>query len=815
MLMKIRTLLSLLFITATLFAQESKYMQARIKIPFNKEWKFMLGDDLMYSKSTFIDSSWRNLTLPHDWSIEGVMNEKNPSGGDGGFLPCGIGWYRKTFSLPDSIKSKRIFIRFDGVYMNSSVWINDRMVGLRPYGYATFQYDISSFLRFGANEKNVIAVKVDNSLQPSSRWYSGSGIYRNVNLVVTNNELHFTDDGVFVSFPEVSAQKATISVNYKYRTNVFSESRINPYESNAANLKAITKECTLISTLYDKHGNIASVSKDKFTIYDLVTRETKVNFTVNNPHLWTDENPELYQLHSAIECDGKIIDDVITPIGIRSIEFTVDKGMVVNGKSVKIKGVCLHHDAGSFGAAVPIGVWEFRLRKLKTMGCNGIRVSHYPFAPEFYDLCDRLGFYVMEDAFDEWRWGYDLITSEDHYGKRAYSYHMYFGQWAETDLRTMICNDRNHPSIVIYTLGNEMPDQRYEDGVNTLKKLQDIAHNCDPTRPVTVACDFSGVANTVGFLDAADVAGYNYADRYHGEDMYTPDKQKYPNRKFIGTETYNNPRCWVGIKDKQYVAGEFIWSGYDYLGESLKWPLKGWDWGFFDLASFEKPIFYNRKSLWTSEPVVYAAVELKDVKAYEPKQFDWRAFNVVSHWNWSNDGRDSLPLKIFSNCDKVDVLLNNNKVASVLPDKYCVALLKVKYMPGTLKVIGYTKGKKSTEYAIATASEALKLKIVADKQSISATADEVIHLEITAFDKNGNPALVANNIIKVEVSGLGELIGLDNGNMVDHDSYKTNTRKLFEGKARAIIAAKKAGNIVVKVTSSGLVSSEINLLVTQ
>jgi len=810
--LKITLLFTCLFISSIfLSAQESKGLSGRSYQLFNSDWKFILGDNPSYSDTSFNDNAWRKLALPHDWSIEGKIDKENPAGGSGGYYPCGIGWYRKNFTLSDSLKGKRVFIQFDGVYMNSSIWINGRKLGTVPNGYSFFQYDLTGLVKIGKKDVNVIAVRVDNSLQPSSRWYSGSGIYRNVHLLITN-QLHFTTDGIFVSTTKANGTEAELKLKYKVRSNIFKGSKVSALEKDPDKVIKTEKSCTIISTLYDSKGKAVVTQKSSFQITDQVTREVEAKLVVSNPQLWTDENPVLYRLQSVIVCDGEATDGVETAVGIRDIKFTVDNGMVVNGNPVKIKGVCLHHDAGSFGAAVPIEVWKFRLSKLKDLGCNAIRTSHFPFGPDFYDLCDQMGFYVLEDAFDEWRWGYDKNPSEDASGKRIYAYHMYFDQWAETDLRGMIYHDRNHPSIVMYCLGNEIPDQRYEEGTETFKKLKAISRDCDPTRPVTAACDFSGVANTVGFMDVADVAGYNYIDRYNRDDMYTSEKQKYPNRLFIGTETYSHPRCWVGIKDKAYVAGEFIWSGYDYLGESVNWPLKGWDWGFLDLASFEKPVFYNRKSLWSKEPVVYIAVERKSLPLYEEKEnFDWRAFNVVSHWNWEKDGRVVLPVKVFSNCDEVVLYLNNKRIGHQKPDQYKIASFNVKYAPGVLKAVGLKNGKKLAEYDVTTAGEVSQLKVLADKPSASLSTDKIVHLEIKALDNKGNIVALADNQITIDVSGSGQLIGLDTGDQTGHELYKTNQRKLFEGRARAVISANKAGNIVVTISSPGLKTAELSL----
>jgi len=623
---------------------------------FNDHWKFSLTDQPAYAFHDFDDSQWRQLTLPHDWSIEGSFSEKNPSGPGGAYLPCGTGWYRKSFVLGDSVKSKKVFIRFDGVYMNSKVWINGHLLGHRPYGYVGFEYDLSPFLKVGADSTNVLAVQVDNSLQPASRWYAGSGIYRNVWLIITN-ALHFTQDGVFVHTDSADFRRALVSVNYKIRANIFPESRIAGFQTIPDSNRVTTKDVTVISTLLNPQGMIVAMTKSLVRISDLQTRGTVVKMEVAEPKLWSAETPQMYRLQSQIGIDGMIVDQVTTPVGIRQLEYTVDNGLLVNGLPTKLKGVCVHHDGASFGATVPIGLWEIRLKTFKAMGCNDIRPSHYPFATEVYDLCDGMGLYILEDTFDEWKHGYVAGFSEDPTGKKEYGYHIYFSQWAETDLRQMIVNDRNHPSIVMYCLGNEVVDQKYEEGVATLNFLKGIAHQTDPTRPVTVACDFSTFANLNGFMGAQDVAGYNYADRYHGEDMYTPDKKKYPNRLFIGTETYTNPRSWVGIKDKPWVMGEFLWAGIDYLGEAWKWPNRNGSWSLLDLSGFRNPMYFNRQSHWTNEPVVYLAVQPDELKPN-----DWKAYESYSHWNWKGDKRTYLTVYAFSNCEQVTLLPNNQVV---------------------------------------------------------------------------------------------------------------------------------------------------------
>jgi beta-galactosidase len=593
-----------------LFGQTAGETKVRLKTKFNSGWKFKQDDKAGYEAVAYDDSQWRSLNLPHDWSVEGAFDAQNPAGGNGAYLPGGIGWYRKSFQLPDSLKGKRFVIQFDGVYMNSKVYINGHFLGHYPYGYTTFQYDLTQHIHF--DKPNVIAVRVDNSLQPSARWYTGSGIYRNVWLIATA-QVHFDNyAGVFVSYPAVSKAEAEVKVQYHIIANAFPESEFRWWRRNIDANKRTTKTATIRTSILDSTGGVVATGAVNKSIGDYSDVSFAHSITLKNPKLWSAQNPDSYTLKSTLEYDGQVMDDYAVTIGIRKIEFTPERGMLVNGVPEKLKGICLHQDAGSLGVAVPLGVWYERLKKLKDMGCNAIRPSHHPFAPEFYDMCDKMGFYVMDEAFDEWNKGYTWGTTENTYGKIPYGYHLYFNQWAETDLRAMVRRDRNHPSVIMYSIGNEIPNQRTPDGTQLAKRLQDICHSEDPTRLVTAAVDFVEDANRNGFLSALDIAGYNYVDRYNGAKMYSPEKAKYPERLLLGSETYHDTRHWLAVRDNDYVIGEFVWLGYDYLGEDGVWPKRGWDAGIIDMAGNPYPEYYLRKSYWSKEPVVHIAIETSE-----------------------------------------------------------------------------------------------------------------------------------------------------------------------------------------------------------
>lgn len=798
----LRNVLFLAFIfPSVLFAQSSVETNVRVKTKFNYDWKFTLEDKAGFESPTYDDSHWRSLNLPHDWSIEGEFDINNPAAGNGAFLPCGVGWYRKVFSLPDSMKKKRIVIQFDGIYMNSKVYINGHFLGQYPYGYSTLQYDLTAHIQVG--KPNIIAVRVDNSLQPASRWYAGSGIYRNVWLISTN-QVHFDNyAGVFVSYPAVNKEKAEVKVQYKIVANAFSESEFYWWRRNLSANKRETKEAIITSTILDKTGKTIAQGSMKETIGDYNEYTFSQIIPVKNPKLWSYSSPELYTMKTIMEFDGKVMDDYTTTLGIRQVEFTPEKGMLVNGNKEKLKGVCIHQDAGSLGVAVPIGVWYERLKKLKDLGCNAIRPSHHPFAPEFYDLCDSMGFYLMDEAFDEWNRGYTWGSTENTYGKMPYSYHLYFNQWAETDLRAMIRRDRNHPSVMMYSIGNEIPNQRTPDGPQIAKKLKDICHSEGPTRMVTSAVDFVEDANVNGFLSGLDIAGYNYVDRYNGEAMYAPEKTKNPKRIVLGTETFHGLRYWLAVRDNENVIGEFVWVGFDYLGEAGKWPKRGWDAGLINMAGVSSPEYYLRKSYWSNQPVVQIAIEISPTPESE-----WHPRKTVSHWNHKWVGNFLLPIYVYSNCDEVELYINDSLIGKKLVDKnlYFVRW-DVPYKPGKVQAVGYKNNKKATDHTLRTAESASEIKIAASKTSLKANNEDVVTLDISIVDKNGNLVPDANHEIKVEVSGPATLIGLDNGNQWDISAYKSNNRKTFEGRLLVTLqATNNAGPIKVELSSFSLKS---------
>ncbi|HTD41339.1 MAG TPA: glycoside hydrolase family 2 TIM barrel-domain containing protein, partial [Mucilaginibacter sp.] len=614
-------LLPFLFLNLKSFGQSP-----RSRMDFDKGWHFHSGDAAGAENPSMSDVNWRTLDLPHDWSVEGKFSKDNPATYDGGALPGGIGWYRKSFTIPASSKDKKVYVDFDGVYQKSTVWINGHQLGFRPNGYISFEYDLTPYLKFGGN--NVIAVKVDNSVQPNSRWYSGSGIYRNVWLVTTN-KVAIDHWGTFVTTPGASDQSAIVHV-----------------QTHVKNYSGIPAKITVATTIYNPAGkSVITINSAEVDV--TASSYIAQDLNVSKPELWSVDHPRLYKAVTKVLSGKTVIDEYTTPFGIRYFNFDADKGFSLNGKPMKILGVCDHHDLGSLGAAVNYRALERQLQMLKAMGCNGIRTSHNPPAPELLDLADKLGFVVMDEAFDCWE-----------QGKAKYDYHLFFKEWHKRDLEDQVLRDRNHPSVIMWSIGNEIPQQGDTSALRIAPELASIIHNLDKTRPLTSANDRPDTSNKIIKSGAIDLVGYNY----HEFD-YAKFHSRYPGRKFIATETtsgletrgfyqmpsdsirrwptardyktyakmnddhtvsaYDNvsppwgsthEETWRVMKKYDFLSGMFIWTGWDYLGEPTPygWPSRSSYFGIIDLAGFPKDVYYMYQSEWTDKTVLH----------------------LLPHWNW-------------------------------------------------------------------------------------------------------------------------------------------------------------------------------------
>lgn len=753
------------------------------RVSFNQNWRFRLND-----------SQWRQLNLPHDWSIEGEFSETHPAGTGGGALPGGLGWYRKTFTVPSTSKGKLIFIEFDGVYRNSEVWINGHYLGKRPYGYSTFQYELTPHLYYGA-KPNVIAVKVDNSQQPNSRWYSGSGIYRNVWLT-TLDPVHIEHWGTYVTTPEVSEQSATVVV----KTRV----------TNKSNSSAAVDLTTII---LDAAGREVTRHTEKG-----LNAEVSQTLNVSRPVLWSDERPYLYKVISQLTQGGRVVDRYETSLGIRTFRFDVEKGFFLNGKQVKIRGVCNHHDLGSLGAAVNTRAIERQLEILKAMGVNGLRTSHNPPAPELLDLTDKMGFIVMDEAFDVWK-----------IQKTKFDYHLDFDEWHKRDLEDMVLRDRNHPSIFMWSIGNEVMEQwnKNPEGGAISRKLGATVRNLDRTRPITSATNGVSVDNKVITEGDLDLVGTNY---HHAE--FSEFVKMFPGRAIIGAETnssvhmrgsyampsaeirrwprknedilklgptyecssYDNSTApwgagheemWKLVKKHDWFSGMYIWTGWDYLGEPtpFPWPAVSSYFGIIDLAGFPKDPYYFYQSEWTNTPVLH----------------------IFPHWNWKPGEKVDI-VAYFNNADEVELFLNGRSQGTKRKQGDDMRVFwRLAFEPGLLKAVSRKNGKVVLSREVRTAEPPAKIVLTPDRQEIKADGTDLSFVTVKVVDKNGTLVPLADNLVKFDLIGPGSIVGVDNGNQISHESFKANQRKAFHGMALAIVQAKqKPGRIMLKAAAEGL-----------
>ncbi len=787
---------------------------------FDFNWKFTKGDFPEAIHFGFDDSSWQELDLPHDWSIDGNFQEDNPSGAAGAFAEGGIGWYRKRFQLPAGSEGKKVAILFGGVYMNSEVWINGNYLGKRPYGYISFQYDLSPYLNF--DKENIVAVRVDDSKQPSARWYTGAGIYRHVWLIQTN-PLHVSEHGVFFTTPEVSHEKAELRIATQLE---------NTYPEN--------RNTVLITELLDcENRTVASVT----TRGDIASggkRDFQQQVMLKNPNLWTPDNPYLYTLRTSVKSENQLLDELYTKVGIRSIRFETDSGFFLNDQNIKIKGVNNHSDLGALGAAVNKQVIERRLKLLKEMGCNAIRTAHNPPCEELLNLCDSMGLMVMDEAFDEWieSWPWENVK---HQGKAKYGYHLFFEEWAERDLVSLIRRDRNHPSIILWSVGNEIPDQCYEIGTQRLKRLMEVVRREDTTRLVTCGITHMHLANKSGFAQQLDVTGYNGGGG--SCFMYEEDHSRYPSRKFIATEvphtfqtrgiyrtqswyrspdpeggimevpnltaeelfngvspfyssSYDNAMVrisardsWKRTRDLPFMAGEFRWTGFDYLGESLKgWPAKLWNYGIIDMCGFEKDTYYFYQSQWTQKPMVH----------------------LLPHWTWPGKEGIAIPVVVYSNCDMVELFLNGRSLGEKKMKDETDLVWNVPYQPGELKAVGRNDGKELALFEVKTAGNPAKIRLVSDRKIFRPNRTDIAHIEVEICDELDIFTPEASNKIIFQVQGGAEIMGIDNGDPLNTGSYKGNVVNAFKGKCLLIVKSNEnREDVKITASSPGLESGKI------
>lgn len=776
----------------------------RSRTNFDRDWRFKLGDDSLAKSPDFNDSQWRTLNLPHDWSIEGSFSKDNPTKQAEAGLPAGIGWYRKTFVIPSNQKNKEIFVYFEGIYHNSQVWINGHYLGERPNGYISFSYVLTPWLRFGG--RNVIAVRVDNSDQPNSRWYTGSGIYRHVWLIGLN-KTHFTQWGTFVTSPAIGRDKATLHI-------------ATTIDNAAGNMR-------LEVAVANEHG--AMVASGDWPLPDTgAGKQVQVqrNLVIRRPQLWSVNKPYLYKVSLKIMKGSRVLDDYAVRTGIRSFKFGAANGFSLNGVPMKIKGVCLHHDLGPLGAAINKRAIERQLLLLKNMGCNAIRTSHNPPAPEFLDLCDSLGFLVMDEAFDVWK-----------KKKVKHDYHEDWTAWHRRDLTDQVLRDRNHPSVFIWNIGNEIREQFDSTGTPIARELAGIVRGIDDTRPITSALtEADPKKNFIYQSGTLDLVGFNY----HPE-LYPDFPKNYPGQKFIATETtsaeetrgfYDQPTdttrhwpegakipftqgnpqyevsaydnvaaywgstheaTWKVIKKYKFLSGLFVWTGFDYLGEPTPypWPARSSYFGIIDLAGFPKDVYYMYQSEWTNKPVLH----------------------LLPHWNWK-PGQMVDVWAYYSQADEVELYLNGKSLGmrSKKGDDLHVSW-RVKYEPGTLKAVSRKNGRVVLTEEIHTAGPAAKLVLVAGRKKLHADGRDLSFITVRIEDKEGNLVPDAQNLVHFRLSGPAFIAGVANGYQASLEPFKADYRKTFHGLCLGVIQSSgKKGVATITVSAKGLKSGKVTLL---
>ncbi len=802
---------------------------------FTDDWRFSLSDTEA-SDPGLDDTGWRVLTLPHDWSIESDFSADYPATPGGGALPGGNGWYRKHFKLPESDKGKVVYIDFDGVYWNSKVWLNGQLLGFRPNGYISFRYDMTPYLNYGDRE-NVLVVQAGNTDQPNSRWYSGSGIYRNVWLVRTN-PVHVDNWGTYITTPEVNDTYATVRV----------ETVVNNTTSPV--------QASVVTTLYDKNGRQVASATEHTTLQAGISEPLVQQMRVDHPKRWHLDNPVLYKAVTEIKVDGKLSDRYETTFGIRTFRWDHTTGFYLNDEPVKIKGVCMHHDLGCLGTAFNVRAAERQLEIMKDMGVNSIRTSHDPPAPELLELCDRMGLLVQDETFDMWR-----------KRKSPYDYAKYFDEWYETDLRDQLRRDRNHASIFMWSIGNEVLEQWTHADADTLNlmeanlilnaghaidpswmndttlsvqsmitcSLAQIVREMDTTRVITSGNNEVDPGNHLFRAETMDVYGFNYHHEY-----FEPFPQNFPGKNLIVSEStsalmtrgyyempsshiyirperwdkpfelpehlcssYDNchvpwgsthEETWKLVKKYPFVSGLYVWTGFDYLGEPTPfwWPSRSSFFGIVDLAGFPKDIYYMYQSEWTDKDVLH----------------------IFPHWNWKV-GEEIDIWAYYNNADEVELFLNGKSlgVKSKPEDTFHVCW-RVPFTPGTLKAVSRKNGQVVMEQEIHTASEAHHLEVTADRSTLQADKTDLSFVSVEVMDKAGNLVPNANNLIRFTVEGDGFIAGTDNGDQNEHRSLKAPERKAFYGKAMAVVQnTGKKGTIRLTATAEGLPPVTIDIKV--
>ena len=786
----------------------------RQSLPLRYDWRFTRSD-VDGANPSLDDSGWETVRVPHDWAIAGPFDEandlqftmimedgekkpRNHSGRTGGLPHVGLGWYRRRFCLADDLQGKRVLVEFDGVMSHSTVYVNGQTVGSWPFGYASFAFDITDYVRFG--EENVLAVKVDNK-PCASRWYPGAGIYRHVRLTIVS-PVHVAHWGTYVTITEIDNDAATVSM----RTGL-------------ANQSETAGEVELTTEILDPGGKQVAVASSKTNVSESEVVEQALNVT--GVQRWDVDAPKLYQAVSKVSVGGEIVDEYTTRFGIRDVRFDANEGFFLNGRSLKLNGVCQHHDLGPLGSAVNRRGLERQLGILRDMGCNAIRTSHNPPAPELLDLCDEMGFLVIDEAFDEWK-----VAKVDN------GYHILFDEWAEKDLVAMIRRDRNHPCVIMWSIGNEIGEQGREDGAAVARFLTDICHREDPTRPVTAGFNNPDGAIKNGLADVVDIPGWNYKPfkyrEYHeqhpdwimygsenescvstrGEYCFPVEEEREVLRETLQITSYDLAAPnWGYSPDREFEAqdecpfimGEFVWTGFDYLGEPTpykeQWPSRSSYFGIIDLCGIPKDRFYLYQSKWADKEVLH----------------------LLPHWNWEGREGEVTPVHCYTSYDSAELFLNGKSMGvrqkrpDGLFDRYRLIWDDVKYEAGELKVVALGEdGKPVAEKVVKTAGAPARIELSPDRAEVRADGDDLCYVTVRVTDQDGNLCPLADSLVSFSIDGPAEIVAVGNGDPTSLESFQASYRRAFHGLCILIVRSVEGdeGEARVKAEPEGLTPAE-------
>lgn len=768
---------------------------------FDNGWRFSLDADSTALAPGYDDSSWRIVDLPHDWSVEGAFDRNAPAGNDGGYLPTGIGWYRHSFEYNPNEECDRVLLYFEGVYMNSEVWVNGHRAGGRPYGYSSFYIDIAPYLKPGPD--NVIAVKVDNSAQKNCRWYSGSGIYRSV-YYTQAPRVEIIPESMVITTPVVTADSARVEVR------MLVENRTDTVASLKASFNSLCR-----------HRDMLTIEKS-FTAAPHDTTEVSVSFTVDNPALWSPDSPEAYFMMTYLNQNGRNIDMNHSIYGLRRFEYSADKGHLLNGKPIVLSGACVHHDNGILGARSYSDAEWRKARLLKKAGFNAVRTSHNPPAADFLDACDALGLIVIDEAFDGWR-----------SSKTAHDYAELFDEWAVEDVKAMVMRDRNHPSILAWSIGNEIIERKSPEAVRTARLLAETCRRYDPTRPVTSAlASWDSDWEIYDPLAAEhDITGYNYM--IHKSES---DHERVPSRVMWQTESYPRDAFsnWVKVNDNPYIIGDFVWTGIDYLGESGigryfyegqtegehferdQWPWHGSYCGDIDLIGTRKPVSHYRQALYDTDSArVYIAVREPDGYRGKIKETMWGVYPTWESWTWPGHEGKPVDVEVVSRCPKVRLYVNGQAAGEAAMNRGngFRAVFKVPYEPGSIRAVGLDAAGKETgvvSNTLHTAGAPAAIRLTLDRTGLSYKDLAYVLAEIV--DDRGNVVPDASNRLTFEVNVAGHILAIGSADMTSGHVYTDNVCDAWKGRALCVLkSGTGAGDITLRVTSPGLTDATATL----